>query len=322
MDVNLLGKILVRRGTSAERLQVVLDDGEPAWDTDYLQFFVGDGVTPGGVPISDKNDLQLGEGLTFLSGNGHNAVLGTTPTTIGLLAPPRVHLAASGDISSAGAQLSLTMNNVKIVYTYYDKNNSKAWVQTLSGTEVIDFRRATVYDAALDVNSYDGYTLTTTPLNYDVITYARSNETTFITLREQGRVWNIRAFLSGRGQRVTLWAEKVYDPAINDTDTWTAPTVRDFSAHGFATTAVILKDSPVIGNFMAEGGLGEGSYKFKLLSGEMPPGMFIKEDGYLGGIPTSVGDYTYSVGISSGYQRIILQNTLTVVTTGGDIEVN
>ncbi|WAX21770.1 hypothetical protein [Stenotrophomonas phage RAS14] len=228
MDVNLLGKILVRRGTSAERLQVVLDDGEPAWDIDLQQFFVGDGVTLGGVPINQESDLLLGEGLTFLEGNGHNTVRGQTPTKIGLSSPPPVILATSGNINSAGSQLSLTMNNVRIVYTYYDANNSKAWVQTVTGTEVIDFRRVTVYDASLDVNSYDAYNLTTTPLNFDVLTYARSNETTIITLREQGRVWNIRAFLSGRGQRVTLWAEKVYDPAIQYQNTWTAPSSPTF----------------------------------------------------------------------------------------------
>jgi hypothetical protein len=220
MEVNLLGKLQVRRGTSAERMAIILDDGEPAWDVDLEQFFVGDGVTLGGIAIATKSDLMLGDGLTFTQGNGHNAIFGTSPTQIGLTYPMPVRLVNSMNINSPGAEMSLIMNNVKLVYTYYDRNNSKAWVQTVSGSEVIDFRRMTVYNAGLDVNSYDGYTLTPTPLNFDVITYDDSNETTDIVIREQGRVWNVRVFLSGNGERSTMWAEKVYDPDIQYVSEW------------------------------------------------------------------------------------------------------
>lgn len=224
MDVNLLGKIQVRRGTTAERLSVVLDNGEPAWDTDSKEFFLGDGVTPGGVPINgDRADLLLGDGLQFLQGNGHEVIMGTT-TKIGLLDVPPVRLVADKNINSAGAELSLTMNNVKLTYGFYNSTNSKAWIQTISGTEMIDFRRMTVYNAAFDVNSYDGYTLTTTPLNFDVLTYDDSNETTDIMIREQGRVWHVHVFLSSNAERSTIWADKVYDPALTYTNTWTAGT--------------------------------------------------------------------------------------------------
>jgi hypothetical protein len=43
--------IRVRRGTDAQRLTVVLQDGEIAWTTDTQEFYVGDGVTLGGVFI-------------------------------------------------------------------------------------------------------------------------------------------------------------------------------------------------------------------------------------------------------------------------------
>lgn len=43
--------IQVRRGTDAERVGVVFSNGEPVWCTDTLQFWVGDGVTPGGRSI-------------------------------------------------------------------------------------------------------------------------------------------------------------------------------------------------------------------------------------------------------------------------------
>lgn len=43
--------IRIRRGTDAQRLTVVLQDGEIAWTTDTQEFFVGDGVTLGGIFI-------------------------------------------------------------------------------------------------------------------------------------------------------------------------------------------------------------------------------------------------------------------------------
>lgn len=53
-DIDL---IQVRRGTSSQRLTYVLKDGEPGWDGDAL--YVGDGVTPGGLPAAGA-----GGGLT------------------------------------------------------------------------------------------------------------------------------------------------------------------------------------------------------------------------------------------------------------------
>jgi len=43
--------IQVRRGTDAERVNVVFANGEPVWVTDTMQMWIGDGVTPGGRPL-------------------------------------------------------------------------------------------------------------------------------------------------------------------------------------------------------------------------------------------------------------------------------
>lgn len=45
-------KIQVRRGTTAQRVAVTLDSGEPGWDTDTKQLYIGDGTTAGGVPLA------------------------------------------------------------------------------------------------------------------------------------------------------------------------------------------------------------------------------------------------------------------------------
>lgn len=43
--------IQVRRGTTAERTSVVLDSGEPGWDTTQKKLYVGDGTTAGGIAV-------------------------------------------------------------------------------------------------------------------------------------------------------------------------------------------------------------------------------------------------------------------------------
>ena len=44
-------KIQVRRGTDAERQLVVFDQGEPVYTTDTKEFYIGDGVTAGGIAV-------------------------------------------------------------------------------------------------------------------------------------------------------------------------------------------------------------------------------------------------------------------------------
>lgn len=188
MDVTLLGKIQIRRGTTAQRLNVVFDNGEPAWDETEQQLYIGDGETLGGIPIPQNQ--------------------------------PYVHIEENKNISAVGGVMSLTFNNVKLSYGYYDANNSKGWIQTVTGTEVIDLRRMSVYDGSIDNNSYDNYTLTTAPLNFDVLTYSVSNEYTGLFLRENERVWHIHVFISLKGARSTMWAQKVYDPALPSKNEW------------------------------------------------------------------------------------------------------
>jgi microcystin-dependent protein len=48
---NTLLKLLVRRGTDADRQNVVLAEGELGYTTDTKRLFVGDGSTPGGIAI-------------------------------------------------------------------------------------------------------------------------------------------------------------------------------------------------------------------------------------------------------------------------------
>ena len=50
-------EITFRRGTNAQRVGVVLANGEPAWTTDTKRLYIGDGTTSGGVFIGGADTI-------------------------------------------------------------------------------------------------------------------------------------------------------------------------------------------------------------------------------------------------------------------------
>jgi hypothetical protein len=59
MSQILISKIKIRRGTNAQRLLVRLDQGEIAFTTDTQRLYVGNGVTLGGIPTTNKINTPL-----------------------------------------------------------------------------------------------------------------------------------------------------------------------------------------------------------------------------------------------------------------------
>lgn len=57
-DISII-KLKIRRGTDAQRQTVVLEEGELGYTTDTRRVFVGDGLTSGGIPVSNKFNLPL-----------------------------------------------------------------------------------------------------------------------------------------------------------------------------------------------------------------------------------------------------------------------
>ena len=49
-------KYIVRQGSDSDRQKVILDSGELGYanDVGYNRVFVGDGITPGGLPVASK----------------------------------------------------------------------------------------------------------------------------------------------------------------------------------------------------------------------------------------------------------------------------
>ena len=68
-------KIYIRRGTDAERQSTILDEGEPGYTTDTKKFWIGDGVTSGGISVGgsgigiDSLNALVGD-VTIVGGQG------------------------------------------------------------------------------------------------------------------------------------------------------------------------------------------------------------------------------------------------------------
>ena len=50
-----IGKVKLRRGTDLQRKSMIFEEGEIIYATDTKRAFVGDGITKGGIPISNRN---------------------------------------------------------------------------------------------------------------------------------------------------------------------------------------------------------------------------------------------------------------------------
>lgn len=60
IDQNTIIRLLVRRGSDAERNTVILAQGEPGFTLDGKLFVIGDGITPGGIKIPNVDDTTIG----------------------------------------------------------------------------------------------------------------------------------------------------------------------------------------------------------------------------------------------------------------------
>ncbi|SFD17022.1 hypothetical protein [Pseudoalteromonas denitrificans] len=74
-------RIQFRRGTEADRKQTVLANGEPGFSPEEKQFFIGDGVSRGGIPTMMAHFKIINTPSTAVLGGRH---LFTTITTLQL----------------------------------------------------------------------------------------------------------------------------------------------------------------------------------------------------------------------------------------------
>lgn len=217
-ETYIVGRLQIRRGPTLDRSGLNLSLAEPGWDTELKQMFIGDGVTPGGIGVGTVTSVGLettSNGLIIenspITTNGNLSInLNTNLQDWSQISPSFfAPIGASGDISTPGSEIFITINNIKIAIEYKNTVDSRAYMQTLEGTEFIDVRIVSIYNGAIDNSTYDGYTLTTSPLIFDTTLYNDSNEFPIMNIRENNRIWQVGALVSGNGARANLWARRV-----------------------------------------------------------------------------------------------------------------
>jgi hypothetical protein len=72
--------IRIRRGTDAQRSTVVFEMAEVAFATDTEKFYIGDGVTPGGILIDDQSLTYNATTSTITTADGSTVTLTNLPS--------------------------------------------------------------------------------------------------------------------------------------------------------------------------------------------------------------------------------------------------
>jgi hypothetical protein len=72
--------IKIRRGTDAQRVPVVFELAEIAFTTDTKKFYIGDGITAGGILIDDQSLTYNSATNTITTADGHTVVISNIPT--------------------------------------------------------------------------------------------------------------------------------------------------------------------------------------------------------------------------------------------------
>jgi hypothetical protein len=72
--------IKIRRGTNAQRVPVVFELAEIAFTTDTKKFYIGDGITAGGILIDDQSLTYNSATNTITTADGHTVVISNIPT--------------------------------------------------------------------------------------------------------------------------------------------------------------------------------------------------------------------------------------------------
>lgn len=76
-----IGKIKVRRGTDLQRKQIVFEEGELIYTTDTKRTFIGDGITLGGIRVSNRNFITSVAGIPSNAQYGDMVYVSSTKKT-------------------------------------------------------------------------------------------------------------------------------------------------------------------------------------------------------------------------------------------------
>jgi len=121
---NTLLKLLVRRGTNADRKEITLESGELGYTTDTKRLFVGDGTTAGGILAGNKYKGAAGNITTLAPVEQGDYVYDSDDNIL--------YVCTSNDGSSQGDWLAVANSLSAVDKTIVVDNNSRARVGKLS----------------------------------------------------------------------------------------------------------------------------------------------------------------------------------------------
>lgn len=151
-------KIQFRRGTTVQRANTVLGQGEPGWDTDQKQLYIGDGVTPGGLSItpgvSFKNKL--------INGDFRFAQRGTSQSTDGYGSVDRWRVASAGSSTYTVSRQVQTPGALATLGAY----ESGFYAQIVVNSSNVSTSAVSFNQRIEDVHTFSGQTVTVSGLAY------------------------------------------------------------------------------------------------------------------------------------------------------------
>lgn len=144
-----IAKILIRKGTNADRLTVTLSEAELGYTTDTDRLYVGDGTTPGGIVTSNKNWGVVASEAVLITLNAEiNDLAFYNSKTYSLTSLPASTL---GNWSIIAGQSNGTVTTVEVGdYLNIDGNPS---VKTFNTTGAITLEMNSILEVMYPVNT-------------------------------------------------------------------------------------------------------------------------------------------------------------------------
>lgn len=144
-----IAKILIRKGTNADRLTVTLSEAELGYTTDTDRLYVGDGTTPGGIVTSNKNWGVVASEATLATLDAEiNDLAFYNSKTYSLTSLPATNL---GNWSIIAGESNGTVTTVEVGdYLNIDGNPS---VKTFTNTGAITLEMNSILEVMYPVNT-------------------------------------------------------------------------------------------------------------------------------------------------------------------------
>lgn len=200
-----IGKVKLRRGTDLQRKSMIFEEGEIIYATDTKKAFIGDGITKGGIPISNRNYVVSQYGIPT---NGmYGDIIHVQPTKrtyiigydldgITLKLYLMADVGITGDLSGKLEELKNKFNSIKACLEATKPEKPKPTAELIWVTHPISQSALygdTIEFTALATGPYEDIVYTWEKIdefsNYDLILDAIGNTYTIYDVKENDNTY-------------------------------------------------------------------------------------------------------------------------------------